>query len=201
MPLWNGGQKNAVRGQTSTPCVSECLPPSTDVLCPTCRAPPGAEVRARDGGGALGKGTLCCCLLPRGWYPFLFPFHLGTSMNCGTEGRRGGRHLSVALSHAQEPGLGVDLGDLERSHPRLGLCSPPPASGPNRPRPPPSGSRVNTGSGEVEEQRPDQPVSRPRLPGHPSPRRVLPLGPRSPYPRPHRVGLAPRPRGRFSGWD
>lgn len=151
--------------------------------------------------GALGKGTLCCCLLPRGWYPLLFPFLLGTSMNCGTEGRRGGRHLSVALCHAQEPGLEVDLGDLERSHPRLGLCSPPPASGPERPRPPPSGSRVNTGSREVEEQRPDQPVSRPRLPGRPSPRRVLPLGPRSPYPRPHRVGLAPRPRGRFSGWD
>ncbi len=75
----------------------------------------------------------------------------------------------VAPSRAQEPGPEVDLGGPERSHPDLPLRSPPPASGPPRPRPPPSGSRVNTGWGEVAEQRPDPPVSRPRLPGRPSP--------------------------------
>lgn len=80
---------------------------------------------------------------------------------------------------------------------RLRVLSPPPASGPERPGSPSSGSRVNNGSRKVEEQRPDQPVSRPHLPGCPSPLRVLPLSPRSPSP----TSLAPRPWGRFSGWD
>ena len=62
------------------------------------------------------------------------------------------------------------MGTRKGLSPRPRLRSPPPASGPERPRPPQSGSRVNTGSVEVIEQRPDQPVSRPRLPRRPSPR-------------------------------
>lgn len=64
-------------------------------------------------------------------------------------------------------------GDPIRSQPlapNAHLPLPPPPLPCRVARPPPSGSLVNTSSEEVEEQRPDQPVSRPRLPGRPSPR-------------------------------
>lgn len=84
--------------------------------------------------------------------------------------------LSVDPSHAQERGLEVDLGDPKRSQPLSPTALPAPLTPPaprlpaERPRSPPSASRVNTGSAEDEGQRPDQPVSWPRLLGTPSPR-------------------------------
>lgn len=81
-------------------------------------------------------------------------------------------------------------------------CAPLPPSGLDRPRPPPSGSRVNTGSGEVGKQRPDQPVPGPASQGaapssvplpQPAPRRALLLGQRPRSLGRYCVGLAPDP--------
>lgn len=121
-------------------------------------------------GGAPRCGGLSKlrCLLPGGMYPFTHPSFSNEfeSWNWIGEGT-GDICLSLPLTLRNE-GWKSMYGDPKRSQPPSTTALPSPASGPERPRPPQSGCRVNTGSGEVVEQRPDQPVSRPRLPGRPS---------------------------------